>query len=189
MKDEAPFQDFPAYERQTKKGSSKGLVVLIVIILIIAGVVGGLFFLGQNKKSQSKTSITPTQKPTVEPTATPTASASGTVTPTKKVTPTPKSSSSSTERSDLNVTVLNGSGVVGAGKKVADYLAGLGYVIGSTGNADNFGYEGIIVKVKQSKSNFQTLLKKDLASQASGSAVVVSVDDTISSDAQVIVGK
>ena len=199
MKDEVPFQDFPAYERQTRK-KPKAFVLLLITALMVASVVGGLFFLGQGKKSDSKVSVTPTQSPTSAPTLEPTESASATVTPTKKVTPasqrgeptakpTPKVAQGASSRSDLNVSVLNGSGVAGAGQKIADYLSGLGYVIGSTGNADSFGYEGITVKVKKDKSSYAALLKKDLDSQASGSAVVTSVDDTISADAEVIVGK
>jgi len=181
MKDEVPFQGYPTYtEKSTNK--SKALSILLIVVILFVVIFVGLYFLGKSKKSKAPI---PNPTPTMQPTSTP--SVSGSLTPTGKLTPTPNVSK--LDRSKLNVSVLNGSGVVGAGKKIADYLSGLGYVINGTGNADNYNYQGISVKVKQTKSDYAALLKKDLGSVASGSAVTTGVDDTISTDAQVIVGK
>jgi LCP family protein required for cell wall assembly len=43
--------------------------------------------------------------------------------------------------STISLLVLNGSGVPGLGKKLADQLRGQGYVIKRIGNADSFGYD------------------------------------------------
>jgi len=186
MKDEVAFQDFPVYTEKTSN-KARGFVILLVIILLIAAVVGGLYFLGNNKKSEpkavvTKTKPTPTQKPTETPSATP----SGSITPSGKLTPTPSGTSSKLDRSKLNVAVLNGSGVAGAANRTASTLRGLGYGVGATANADKFTYTGITVVVKKSKSDYGAQLKKDLASLGT---VTVSVDDTIPTDAQVIIGK
>lgn len=188
MKDEVPFSDFPSYtENSTNKGKAVGIV--IVVIFIIAGIVGGLYFVGKNKKSETPV-VAPTEAPipTEVPTETPSATPSGSITPTSKLTPTPSGTSSKIDRAKLSVAVLNGSGVVGAGKKVSDSLSALGYKIASTGNADTFDFKGITVKVTKANKDYGDLLKKDLADQTSGS-VVVSVDDTITTGAAVIVGK
>ncbi len=188
MKDEVPFSDFPAYtEKSTNRGKAAG--IFLIVVLLIAGAVGGLYFLGNSKKTEQKAVIIPTIAPTEEPTEAPTSTPSGSITPSVKLTPTPSASSSKLDRSKLSVAVLNGSGVVGAGKKYSTYLSGLGYVVSLTGNADSFNYTDITVKVKKAKSDYGALLKKDLASQASGSAITTTVDDSITTDATVIVGK
>lgn len=190
MKDEVPFSDFPAYTERSK-GRSKAAAVFLAILVLLAAGLSGLYFLGKNKDSKSQTVVTPTESPlpTDAPTPTATDSASLSATPSGKLTPTPSGTSSKLDRSSINLVVLNGSGVVGAGRKYSTYLSGLGYNVTSTGNADTFDYTGITVKVKKSKSDFGALLKKDLTSFASGSAVTTKVDDTITTDAAVIVGK
>ncbi len=171
MKDEVPFSDFPAY---TEKSSSKfkALGILLIVILLIGGVVGGLYFLGRNNNSDSNIVNTPTDFPV------PTESALPTATPAKDL-----------ERSDLEVSVLNGSGVAGAANSTAAKLRSLGYEVVSTGNADKFDYTGLSVKVKKESQDFMDLLEKDLTASASAASVSASVDDSISTDAQVIVGK
>lgn len=194
MKDEVPFSDFPAYtEKSTNKGKAFG--IFMVAILLIAGLVGGLYFMGRNKKSETK-AIVPTvaPSPTLKPSPTSTASASLTATPSGKVTPkpsskltpTPSGTSSKLDRSVISVAILNGSGVAGAANKTAASLRTLGYTIGATANADRFTYTGITVLVKKAQKDYGDLLKKDLSDQG---AVTVTVDDTIPTDAQVIVGK
>lgn len=171
MKDEAPFQDYPAYVERPKR-KSKAAVFFFVVILIILATVAGLYLLGVNSKSASDIFATPTEAPLPTEVPTPTA------------TPTPV-----LERSELEVSVLNGSGVAGAANQTSAVLKSLGYVVGTTGNADNFEYEGIAIKVKKDKSGYADLLKKDLTASSSAASVTASVDDTIPTDAQVIVGR
>lgn len=170
MKDEAPFQDFPVYaEKSTNK--PKAFMIFLFVVLLIAAVVGGLYVLGNSQKSASNTAA-PTQAPTEEPL------------PTDAPTP-----SIELKKGDLRVSVLNGSGVAGAANSTASTLRALGYSVVSTGNADRFDYTGITIKVKKEKSDFSDLLKKDITASASAASVSASVDDTIPTDAQVIVGK
>jgi hypothetical protein len=183
MKDEVPFQDFPAYTEQTA-GKSKALGIFLIALLVIAGVVGGLYLLGRNKNTDKKSqvSVTKAPTPTEAPTETPSATPSGSVTPSVS----PSGTSSKLDRSKLSVAVLNGSGVPGAASKTSSALKSLGYTIGATTNADKFTYTGITVLVKKAKKDYGDLLKKDLSDQGD---VTVTVDDTIPTDAQVIVGK
>jgi hypothetical protein len=65
--------------------------------------------------------------------------------------------------SELNVTVLNGSGKTGEAKRVAAILAAQNYKIIKTGNADNNNYETTQIKFSQrvgesTRSNIETLL-------------------------------
>lgn len=171
MKDEVPFQDFPAYTEKSK-GRSRAAVAFLVLILLVAAGIGSLYFLGRNRATEPQESAVPTNTQTVieEPTATPT--------------PTPD-----LDRSDLTVNVLNGSGERGAAGRIADILRKLGYTIGAAGNADNFNYEGLTVVVSKENEEYLDLLKSDLEKEATGSAVTASVSATLTADAQVIVGK
>ncbi len=170
MKDEAPFSDFPAYsEKSTNK---KPLAIFLVILLLIAAGVGGLYFLGSSRGAESQNAAVPTQSPTDPPLPT-------TVPVVEK----------ELKRSELEVGVLNGSGIAGAANSTAATLRTLGYVVASTGNADKFDYTGITIKVKKGSSDFMDLLEKDLTASASAASVSASIDDSIPTDAQVIIGK
>lgn len=92
-------------------------------------------------------------------------------------------------RSTLSVTVQNGSGIEGVAGKAADILKELGYNVPSTGNADNYDYKGVAIKVKKEKSNFLDLLKKDLSKDYTISSVSSDLPPSSPSDAMVIVGK
>jgi cell division protein FtsL len=93
------------------------------------------------------------------------------------------------DRSKLSVTVENGSGVAGTAGKAAKVLQDLGYNVVSTGNADNFNYEGVTIQIKDTQSNFVNLLKKDLANDytiTSGTSDLASDSPT---DCIIIIGK
>lgn len=170
MKDEVPFSDFPAYTERSK-GKPKAAVIFLIILILIAAGLGGLYFLGKNSGSTSPaTTVAPTEAPVEEPTATPE--------------PTPE-----LDRSELTVSVLNGSGARGAAGGTAEILRNLGYTLGTTGNAENFNYEGITIIVSEESEEYLDLLKSDLEKEASASAVTASVSATLNSGAQVIVGK
>lgn len=179
MKDEVPFQDFPVYA-ETSKGSSKGVLILFVVIFLVAAILGGLYFLGRTQKSgvSAKAQPTETPAPTQVATSTPSATVSATLTPSPSI-------SISLNRSKLAVAVLNGSGVRGAANNTAATLRNLGYTVGATGNAARFNYTGITILIKKAESAYSDLLKKDL--NAPGAAVTI--DDTITTDAVVIIGR
>jgi hypothetical protein len=191
---DSSVQEFPGYIQRTS--SKPRLLIIFVVLLIIAiAALVGLYLLGsKTKKLTTFISSVPNQSPTPStgsPTPSVTASISavlsitGSLTPTGKVTPTP--AKGKLDRSSLSVAVLNGSGIPGAAGKISSQLTSLGYKIASTGNADVFTYKGLTVKVKKVESSYLGQLEKDLSSQSA--SVSGSVDDTISSDAEVIVGK
>lgn len=170
MKDEVPFQDFTSYTE--KSGSKKGLAIFLAVLLLIAVGIGGLYFLGKNRSTESPAVSQPTSAPTVEEEPTPT------------LEPTP-----ALERSDLTVSVLNGSGTRGAAGSTAELLRKLGYKIGATGNADSFNYEGLTIRVSREDEEYLDLLKSDLEEKASASAVTATVSASLTTGAEVIVGK
>ncbi len=182
-----------------KKG--KKIVFLIIILIILAAVAFGAMQLLGNTTPTQEATPTPTIEEFVLPTDTPTPEQEEETSPTPKededTTPTPTKTSGSAsssvdpvtklDRSDLTIVVQNGSGEAGVANVMKAKLEGLGYVVSSTGNADNFEYAQTKVQVKTASKDFLTLLKKDLGDDYTvGSATS---DYTGSGDAVVIVGK
>ena len=97
--------------------------------------------------------------------------------------------SSGLDRSKLSITVQNGSGTEGVAGKAGNILKDLGYNIVSTGNADNYNYKGITIKVKKDKSDFLDLLKKDLSKDYTINATSSDLPSDSSPDALIIIGK
>ncbi|MEK7451096.1 MAG: LytR C-terminal domain-containing protein [Patescibacteria group bacterium] len=93
------------------------------------------------------------------------------------------------DRNKLSVTVQNGSGTEGAAGKAADILKEFGYNIASTGNADNYNYQGVTIKVKKDKANFAELLKKDLAKDYAVATTSSDLSSSSPTDALIIIGK
>lgn len=192
MPDEAPFQDFPSY---VERSSQKPRVFLIfgILLLLVVGLFAGLYFLGASSKKSSVASVpTPIVTPTVPPAESDAATSSAETTSAADTTPSPTEKTdekASSERSDLQVSVLNGSGVTGAAKGISSHLGDLGYTIKTVGNADSFTYENITVKVKKSNKTVLSQLKKDIQEFDSTLKITESVDDAITADAVVIVGK
>ncbi len=165
-----------------KKGSKLWVVIVIVLLLAL----GGYILYSNSRKSQEKPkeAVVPTEAPTEAPTVT--ASPSGALTPSPSPKPTTGVVSSA---ADLNIQVLNGSGTVGAASQVKDFLASKGYKHLETGNADNFDYQKITVKIKDSQKKFLSTVQKDLQEKyelATGSGTL-SADSLF--DVSVIVGK
>lgn len=190
--------------QKAESGSSKFIWLLIVVVLI-GLVAGGVFFFRSRQKGEEISILIPTPtyspSPTLTPTLTPeltptptstSAPTKSTPTPTKKPTPTPTSvraatSAAELKRQAISVQVLNGSGVAGAAKKIADYLAGLSYTISNTGNADNYDYEKIVIETK--KTADLDLLKADLGAQYAMGTASATLSASSSYDAVVTVGK
>ncbi|MDP2585392.1 MAG: LytR C-terminal domain-containing protein, partial [Candidatus Levybacteria bacterium] len=93
------------------------------------------------------------------------------------------------DRSTLSIAVLNGSGKEGTAGKAASTLKDFGYNVASTGNAGNFDYEGVTIKVKKEKNNFLDLLKKDLAKDYSVSKTSSDLPSDSPTDVLIIIGK
>lgn len=177
--------------QEKSKTSSRFIFIILAVILIGLAIFGVTRFFGTQKQKEEVT-LTPTPTQEVLPTETPTPETSPTEEPTKTPSPKPTSNpidkGTGLDRSKLTVSVLNGSGVVGAASKMAELLRSLGYKIGSTGNAANFDYVDTPIEVKSASSSYLSLLKKDLQ----GSYTIGSTSATLatgSADAVVVVGK
>lgn len=93
------------------------------------------------------------------------------------------------DRSKLSIAVANGSGVEGTAGKAATILKDLGYNVASTGNADNFNYVGVTIKVKSDQGKFINLLKQDLSKEYTITASSSDLSADSSTNALIIIGK
>lgn len=182
----------PSYPSDAPKKSKNLLfAVLFFVILIILALGAKQFLFGSKEKKAEVPAITPTPTEYQFPTDTPAPSPTTAVTPTAKAVPTtnPVDQGTGLDRSTLTIEVQNGSGVAGVAVKAGDYLKGLGYKVSAMGNADNFDYANTVVRVKDSKSSFLSLLKKDLGFSYTVGTASADLSSTAATDALVIVGK
>jgi LCP family protein required for cell wall assembly len=88
----------------------------------------------------------------------------------------------------VHVAVENGSGESGMGKKMADQLTKLGFIVDKVGNADSFGYDTTVIREHSKVTGIGERLRRDLALKtaavtpapaASASAAPEATDATI----------
>ncbi|MDP3948289.1 MAG: LytR C-terminal domain-containing protein [bacterium] len=121
-------EDDPKYEPKDAQKSGKGVLLIIGLLAIL--LIGG-FFLNQ------KFRILP---------------GSGSSQPEPSPLPSPSPSPSPEpilNRSEWSFEVLNGSGVTGQAKKIADQIKALGYPVVKTGNADKSNYADSQILAKE----------------------------------------
>lgn len=153
----------PPMEKSNKKLFKMGAIISGVIIILAVG-----FFLTQRKNiTQPEQTPKPTSTPAVSPTTTP---------------------KPSFNRSEWSLEVLNGSGVTGAAKKLADKLAELGYKILKTGNADRSDYAKSELFVAKDRKDKQDSLLEDLKKELSIASVSGELTDSTAS-ARIFIGK
>lgn len=181
--------------QQSPKKSRRFVLIILVFIIFAIGVFGGKHFLNSKNPKKVSPSVTITPTPTEYQFPTDTPSPSESPTPEKPPTSTPKPTTNPVDkatgldRSKLSIEVQNGSGEVGAASKASDTLKTFGYKVIATGNADNFNYENTTIKVKTEKSDFLSLLKKDLGFSYTVGTASADLSASSSADALVIVGK
>lgn len=190
---QAPISQFN-YSSETPKKPKK-FFYFIIFLVILGGffLVRNLFFGASEQKQTPK--ITPSPTEYQFPTDTPAPSinpAAETGAPT--VSPTTKAvnsvdQSTGLDRSILSVEVQNGNGEAGVAGKGAEVLKGFGYKVISTGNADNFDYQQVTIKVKSTKTNYLALLKKDLGFSYTVGSTSADLSSDSKADALVIIGK
>lgn len=173
---------------------SKRFIYLVIFIIVIFGLGFGINKFSASKESSTpKPSITPTPTEFQIPTDLPTPSSSPTPeespSPTPKPTVNPVDKATGLDRSELLVSVQNGSGEVGVANKGSETLKSFGYNVVSIGNADNFEYENVVIQVKAGKSDYLALLKKDLAVNYTIGTTSEDLSASSSADALVIIGK
>jgi flagellar basal body-associated protein FliL len=181
MSEASSFQvQQPTYVEKSSNKKRLVVIFLVVLLLLIAGL-GALYLLGSSAKhSPNPTNPIPTET-AASPTPTSSTSAQLSATPSAALSPTPNLTS-------LTVSVLNGSGTPGAAGKVADALKNVGLTNVTTGNANAYTYTGITVYVKD-KSNLPLVQNALHAATSPSTKVTASVDNTIPTDIEVIVGK
>lgn len=188
---ESASQDYAPARPSKRKFGAKHAVVIVVLLILLAG---GAFFINSSMSSSNEDiSPTPTEFPTEVPTpeitetASPSASPSTSVTPSGKPSPTRRAEVKSA--TDMNIQILNGSGEVGVAGKVSDYLKTKGYSYFETGNADNFDYQNVTLKVKSTLSTYEATLRKDLEGKYTLASDSASIPADSVFDAVIIVGK
>lgn len=192
--EEVSFNEYETVKRSKKFPKMLLVMMLLIVLVVIAGIIGVGYFATDREKEVAVISLTPVPTQEVTPTQ-PQDSTETTGAPTTtkgNPTATPKSTAkttSSDNRSNMSIVVLNGSGIAGAARGISEFLSGLGYRIVSTGNADAFTYQDVVIQIKKSKSNFLTTLKKDLEKSYTVGSVSATLAESASSDAVVTVGK
>ena len=84
----------------------------------------------------------------------------------------------------LSVTVRNGSGISGAAREAAGLIEGAGYVVGATGNADNFNYVNTVIRYRPQREREAVEI-----SRLFPAPVELAADATQSEEVIVIIGR
>ncbi len=185
---------------RTKRKVPKRLIIFIVFFIIILALIGGLIFfvtrdssdnsnaeqtitLPEETQTEEQPVVTETETPTPEETEAPTKA----TTPTKG--PTPTGSSSSNTNSSVKVAIQNGSGESGVAGTASNLVKEAGFTIASTGNADNFDYEDVTIKIKASKKSFLSALEDSLSGDYTIGTTSSDLPESTTYDALVIIGK
>lgn len=142
---------------------------LMLIIILVTALVGTGFFLNERFKPFSGS---PQLTPSVVPTPVPSP------TPARPI----------LDRSQWSFEVLNGSGVTGAAKKVADKMQALGYPVVKTGNADNSNYQQTQILAKAEFLEKVDLVVADLKDTIKIASLAGELKDSTAS-ARIIIGK
>jgi len=160
----ARSNDFTTPIQTTPPKKSKKNLIVILTILLVLGLGSFWFYRGyvaNKEKTKEKSMITPTVEVTEKPTPTPEEKEEEkekvTLTPTAKV------RGAVTSTKDLLIEVLNGTGEEGVAAKMRDHLTSKGYKDIDIGNAENFDYQGVQIRIKdkykQYLSTLETILK------------------------------
>lgn len=206
--------NFPTINRPRKNPFRFVLLGILAVLFLGFLAYSGYKLLSSKdeEKKQVKTVITPTPTEVIFPTESNSADAESSpadaesspaspssindsitpeITKTPTIVPTINSidKASGLDRANLSIEVENGSGEVGAASKGSEFLKGLGYKVVATGNADNFNYENLSIEIKKEKSNYLSLLKKDLGLTYTVGSTSADLSSSSSSDAVVILGK
>ncbi|HWA52086.1 MAG TPA: LytR C-terminal domain-containing protein [Patescibacteria group bacterium] len=156
----------PVPQQQENKKNWKWLVILILFLVVIGGVT---FFVFKSSRSSS------TDEPTPEPTSD----------LTTVSTPVPTPSPTPADKTALNVSVLNGTGIAGEAGILADKLKTLGYTNVTTGNADSqnattttvdFGpnvSQDVVTEINSTLNDMYTSVSTDSSALPSGTDIQI----------------
>lgn len=173
----------------SSKRISKRLIVfggLFIIVLILLG--SAIYFITQDKSPQedeiTKSITLPAdQEATPTPEVSPESSDEISEEPTGEPSPT-----TAAAKSDIKITVQNGSGVSGAAGDAADVLKAAGFTIASTGNADNSDYTDVTIQIKNSLKTKLSSIEKALSQDYTIGSTSADLPESTSYDVLVIIG-
>jgi hypothetical protein len=173
------IENYDEVNKPTEKGNKKGFKIVLIILLLLsffAILVGGFLYYQKNisnKEEGTEANPTPTVEVKISPTETP-ATDSGKI--------------SEVKLSNLNVQILNGSGIPGQAGEVKELISSLNFKKIDTGNADNYDYADTEVSIKDSvpssvydqiktklESIYTVVESKDAVSTTSSYDVIINV--------------
>ncbi|HEX6976908.1 MAG TPA: LytR C-terminal domain-containing protein [Patescibacteria group bacterium] len=115
-------------------------VIMLLVAFVVMALAGGMYVYLNGVKNLPSNEISESQP-------------SGTIAPQAIVQATPiPTATPKPDYSLYNVSVLNGSGAIGAATAVKDLVQKGGFKVNYTGNAENFGYTDTIIQVKSTVS-------------------------------------
>jgi len=123
----------PSRSSQSKTNFKLILLITIITALIVGFVAGGIYVYFSGLSDANQTVVTPT----------PTPESSKTPAPTPALTPTPEP----VEPSEYSISVLNGSGRIGAAGELSQILEDGDYVVDNIGNASRYDFEETVVQL------------------------------------------
>lgn len=137
---EEKAREFISQTKSSKANQNKTnfkliLFITIITALIVGFVAGGVYVYFSGLSQASEVAATPTSAPV---------SGRPTPAPTSAITPTPEPVKSS----EFSISVLNGSGRIGAAGDLAEIVEGEGYVVDNIGNASAYDFEETVIQLK-----------------------------------------
>jgi hypothetical protein len=184
----------------SKKKLPKRLLVFGGLFLVVLLLIGSVFYF----ITRSGSSDVPDDSATISLPADQTEEISETPMPTEEVSPTPekstspskspsisptKAAGSTTNLSDIKISVQNGSGETGVAKAAAAVLTTSGFTVVTTGNADNSDYTDVTIRIKNSKKSNLAAIEKALSEKYTIGETSADLPESTSYDALVIIGK
>ena len=155
------------YEPPKRNKSMKKFIIWLIILAILALIIG--FFATSTFKGSSEKKVAESS-------------------PVPVTTPTPTPELPQLVRSEISFEVLNGSGITGQAKKIADAIEELGYKVVKTGNADKQSYEESQIFVSEDLKEKIDLIVADLKDVIRIATVSGELKDSTPS-AKIIIGK
>lgn len=132
-----PVESSDSVVKPTRKTNFKMIILITIVSALVAAFVSGGVYVYLNGINELSS---PSEK-----TATPTPDS----VPTSSPTPVPDTTKD-VDVSTLSVSVLNGSGAIGAAGKGQSILEDAGFTIEHTGNAANYNFKNTVIQVKSS---------------------------------------
>ena len=140
-------------------GNKKFIVILLTILVVLVGLVVGGILVYRNALSDegNQPQIIESTEP---PAATPTTNSVGEASQSGETT---DPSETEVDKSEIQIQILNGSGIPGEAGKVAEILEAADFTNIDTGNASSFDYTDTEVSVKPGNSSLYNLIKSTLS--------------------------